>query len=103
MQEFPLSEQVSERVGTNWMAVGIMVALGATFWWLMRKGKEKEYELVGQKPDYSRRAGVPRSEYERLVNHFGKLEADRLLAELGDGAYDLLPPRGTRLEYNLEK
>ena len=39
MQEFPLSEQVNERVGSNWMAIGIVIALGATFWWLIRKEK----------------------------------------------------------------
>jgi len=41
--------------------------------------------------------GLPKTDYERLVAHFGKEKADEMVKELGDGAYEKLPPRGTRM------
>ena len=47
-------------------------------------------------PYYGYPEGVgPRSEKERLIAHFGKEKAEKLLELIGDLAYKLLPPRGT--------
>ena len=43
---------------------------------------------------YSEGTG-PRTEKERLIAHFGKEKAEKLLELIGDLAYKLLPPRGT--------
>lgn len=43
------------------------------------------------------RRGKPKTEKERLEEHFGKELADLLVELLGDRAFELLPPRGTGL------
>lgn len=52
---------------------------------------------------YYRRAGVPKTAYQRLVNHYGKVVADRMIEELGfRKAIEQLPPRGARLRLGTE-
>lgn len=48
---------------------------------------------------YARRLGVPRGGYERLVNHLGKAEADRLVGIYGleEAVRRFLPTRGARV------
>jgi len=51
-----------------------------------------------KKSQEPRQRGNPRSDWERLVNHFGEEEAKRLVDELGEEeAYKKLPERGTGL------
>lgn len=100
MLTFPVSQQ--EKI-PEWMEeaekpltpliIGLVAALGGLFWLLSRQASAKSNENTTDQ-----RVGVPRTDYERLVNHFGKVEADRLLVEFGEGAYKYLPPRGTRLD-----
>ena len=42
------------------------------------------------------RRGIPRSEYERLVNHFGLRQANEMFRTYGNEAFNFLPARGQR-------
>ena len=46
--------------------------------------------------DNLRRFGNPRSDLQRLFNHFGKKQAIELLRTYGNEAFNLLPERGSR-------
>ena len=50
------------------------------------------------KAEYNRRKGNPKTDYERLCNHFGKEKADKMIKDLGEKeAYKKLPKRGSKL------
>ena len=50
----------------------------------------------GVKPE-TPRAGKPKTDFERLIAHFGEEKAQKLLELIGDEAYKLLPSRGTKI------
>jgi len=39
--------------------------------------------------------GIPRSNHERLINHFGLEKANEMIARYGQKAYEFLPVRGS--------
>jgi len=46
-----------------------------------------------------RQMGKPKTDYERLINHFGKDKADKMIKQLGEKeAYKKLPIRGSNLK-----
>jgi len=47
------------------------------------------------------RRGEPKTDGERLIDHYGEEKALQLLDLIGEDAYKLLPPRGTSLEGSL--
>lgn len=46
--------------------------------------------------------GVPKTDKERLIAHFGEEVATKLLELIGEEAYKLLPPRGTKVQQDQE-
>jgi len=52
-------------------------------------------EQAGEEPP---EAGEPKTDKERLIAHFGEEVATKLLDLIGEEAYKLLPPRGTKVQ-----
>jgi len=57
-------------------------------------------EQAGEKPP---KAGEPKTDKERLIAHFGEETATKLLDLIGEEAYKLLPPKGTKVQQAQEQ